>query len=121
MMRRMMLVIALLAVGCGEDNTAEFTAKQVATPTTVASTTTVKPTTTARTTTTAAVTVKWANYAPGLQATIDGLAATKDCAALQREFNNADANSTAQRNRTGESNVKLMEYIDAKIRAAGCA
>lgn len=64
--------------------------------------------------------VQWGDYAPGLQGRIDGLASSKDCASLQTEFNNADANNNATMRRTGHNNAELMGYIDDKMRAAGC-
>lgn len=64
--------------------------------------------------------VPWSDYAAGVQARIDGLAASKDCTALQGEFDTADANNAATMNRTGHNNAALMGYIDDKMRAAGC-
>lgn len=64
--------------------------------------------------------VPWEDYAGGLKSRIDGLADSKDCGALQREFDNADANSAATATRTDHDNVRLMQYIDEAIRLAGC-
>ena len=43
---------------------------------------------------------------------IDRLGKKGDCDGLQDEFDTADANDTAQRNRTGDGNADLMAYID---------
>lgn len=64
--------------------------------------------------------VDWENYSPSVKARIDGLAAAGDCAALQDEFDVADANDDAQRDQVGEGNADLMGYIDEKMAAAGC-
>jgi hypothetical protein len=64
--------------------------------------------------------VQWADYTAGLQGRIDSLAASKDCDALQDEFDNADANNAATMSRTGHNNAKLMAYIDGKMDGAGC-
>lgn len=64
--------------------------------------------------------VDWQNYAPEVQIRIDALAEAGNCGELQSEFDTADANDTAQRNRTGDGNADLMAYIDAKLEAAGC-
>jgi hypothetical protein len=64
--------------------------------------------------------VTWSDYAPGLQSTIDSLAAAKNCNALQQQFDTADANNAATQSRTGHNNADLMSYIDAKMSAAGC-
>jgi outer membrane biogenesis lipoprotein LolB len=64
--------------------------------------------------------VDWENYSPDVRTRIDDAAASGDCAALQAEFDNADANDSAQRNRTGDGNADLMGYIDAKLSEAGC-
>lgn len=64
--------------------------------------------------------VDWENYSPTVKTRIDELAAAKDCAGLQREFDTAESNNTAQRNRTGDGNSDLMAYIDDKMAHAGC-
>ena len=51
---------------------------------------------------------------------IDEYISAVDCAALQSEFDLADANSDATLNRTGHSNVALMTYIDDGMRSIGC-
>ena len=69
----------------------------------------------------AAVTgVPWGDYASGVQARIDAMATDADCAGLQAEFDQADANGDATMDRTGHNNAELMKYIDGKMRAAGC-
>ena len=64
--------------------------------------------------------VQWKDYAANLQAQLDASANAKDCAALQKQFNAADANSQATVSRTGHNNADLMAYIDGKMRGAGC-
>lgn len=64
--------------------------------------------------------VDWSKYSPGVKARIDQMAATRDCAGLQAEFNTADSNNAAQRARTGSNNADLMEYIDNKMKDADC-
>jgi hypothetical protein len=65
-------------------------------------------------------TVEWEDYSPGVQDRIDVLEAEQDCAALQDEFDTADANSAATLERTGHSNANLMGYIDEALELAGC-
>jgi hypothetical protein len=48
------------------------------------------------------------------------MAVAGDCAGLQAEFDVADANDAAQRDRVGDGNADLMQYIDDKLEAAGC-
>lgn len=64
--------------------------------------------------------VDWENYASSVRTRIDSMAASKDCAGLQAEFDTADANDDAQRERVGTGNADLMSYIDSKLSAAGC-
>ena len=64
--------------------------------------------------------VDWENYAPEVRERIDSMAAAGDCADLQEEFDTAEANSEAQRARTGDGNADLMGYIDDRMREAGC-
>lgn len=64
--------------------------------------------------------VEWEDYDPSVKANIDSLEASKDCAGLQSQFDNADANSDATMNRTGHNNSKLMMYIDEALKAADC-
>lgn len=64
--------------------------------------------------------VKWENYAPAVKQRIADLIDAEDCQNLQSEFNNADQNNTAQRNRTGESNADLMSLIDDQMKKIGC-
>lgn len=60
------------------------------------------------------------NYSPTVKTRIDDAASDKDCVALQREFDTADANDSAQRNRTGEGNGDLLTYIDNAMKDASC-
>jgi hypothetical protein len=64
--------------------------------------------------------VKWENYAPAVKQRIADLIDAEDCQNLQIEFNNADQNNTAQRNRTGESNAELMSLLDDQMKKIGC-
>jgi hypothetical protein len=64
--------------------------------------------------------VPWADYDASVQVRIDELQQAADCAALQEEFDTADANSAATMDRTGHGNSALMLYIDEALRLAGC-
>jgi hypothetical protein len=64
--------------------------------------------------------VKWRDYAPGLQAKIDAMAAAKDCDGLQFEFNDIGGTNLAVRNRTDHGNEEILNYIDTKERAVNC-
>jgi hypothetical protein len=64
--------------------------------------------------------VKWENYAPAVKQRIADLIDAEDCQNLQTEFDTADQNNTAQRNRTGESNANLMSLIDDQMKKIGC-
>lgn len=64
--------------------------------------------------------VPWADYAGGVQSHIDTLKAQRDCAGLQSEFNNADANNAATMSRTGHNNAEMMKYIDSAMSQVGC-
>jgi hypothetical protein len=64
--------------------------------------------------------VDWENHAPAVKKRIDKHGKAKDCDALQADFDTADMNDTAQRNRTGDGNADLLEYIDEWLRHAGC-
>lgn len=64
--------------------------------------------------------VDWENYDPSVKTRIDSMAASGECPGLQAEFDTAEANSDAQRARTGDGNADLMDYIDGKMSDAGC-
>ena len=64
--------------------------------------------------------VEWRDYGPDVQAEIDALAEAKDCVALQEQIDVAVATWNATINRTGHSNAKLIAYLDAAMRDAGC-
>jgi hypothetical protein len=64
--------------------------------------------------------VEWQDYAPDVQSQLDTLAEAKDCDALQQQFDIAVSTSHSTLNRTGHSNAKLIAYIDAAMRDAGC-
>ena len=64
--------------------------------------------------------VDWQNYSPALKSLIADLIDAQDCEGLQTQFDNADANNTAQLNRTGKSNAELMSLLDNEMRNIGC-
>jgi hypothetical protein len=64
--------------------------------------------------------VKWENYAPAVKQRIADLIDAGDCQNLQAEFDVADQNNVAQRNRTGENNANLMGLLDDKMKEIGC-
>lgn len=64
--------------------------------------------------------VNWDNYAPAVKQRIADLIDAGDCQNLQAEFDIADQNNTAQRNRTGESNADLMSLLDDQMEKIGC-
>ena len=64
--------------------------------------------------------VKWSNYAPAVETRIKDLIQSADCANLQKEFDIADQNDAAQRNRVGEGNANLMDYINTSMQKLGC-
>ena len=64
--------------------------------------------------------VKWENYAPAVKQRIADLIDAGDCQNLQTEFDVADQNNVAQRNRTGESNASLMSLLDDQMQKIGC-
>lgn len=59
-------------------------------------------------------------YAVAVQERIDELANGENCNALQDEFDTAEANNEAMIERTGSGTADLMEYIDGRMREAGC-
>ena len=64
--------------------------------------------------------VNWDNYSPAVKSLIAELIDAQDCEGLQTQFDNADANNTAQLNRTGESNAELMSLLDDEMRNIDC-
>ena len=64
--------------------------------------------------------VNWNNYDKELKNRIDSLVKIKDCNQLQTEFNNSADNSDRNYKRSGESNSKLMNYIDYQMKLCGC-
>jgi len=64
--------------------------------------------------------VDWENYSPTVKTSIDEMIASKDCAGLQSQFDISYANNTAQRNRVGDGNSDLMEYIQNGLSTSGC-
>ena len=64
--------------------------------------------------------VNWSNYHNLVKERIDKAILGKDCIALQKEFTSAADNSSTQRKRTGESNTKLMSYLNETMKKVGC-
>jgi len=64
--------------------------------------------------------VKWSDYSPTVKTKIEELIQSGDCSSLQTEFDIADQNDAAQRNRVGVGNADLMNYIDSSMRKLGC-
>lgn len=62
----------------------------------------------------------WDKYSPVVKERIDGMAVVEDCVGLQAEFDQAAANDSVTRDRTGSGTADLMAYIDKQLRAAGC-
>ena len=117
-MRRVAMTIALTGVllltGCGGGDDTSTTDEESAPTSGTAATTSAPAVTTAEPTETEEDDggVDWENYAPAVRRRIDGLAKAKDCAGLQEQFDLAEANNDAQRERTGDGNADLMGYID---------
>jgi hypothetical protein len=64
--------------------------------------------------------VKWSDYSPTVKTRIEGLIQSGDCSSLQAEFDIADQNDAAQRNRVGTGNADLMNYINTSMQKLGC-
>ena len=64
--------------------------------------------------------VKWSDYSPAVKTRIEELIQAGDCSSLQTEFDIADQNDTAQRNRVGTGNADLMNYINTSMQKLGC-
>ncbi len=64
--------------------------------------------------------VNWNNYDKNVKDRIIVMANKSDCQGLQNEFNLAEQNSDSQRNRVGEGNLNLMNYIDFKMKKCNC-
>jgi len=64
--------------------------------------------------------VDWKNYSPQVKNRIEELINTNDCSGLQSEFDIAAQNDTAQRNRVGDGNADLMDYINGEMQRLGC-
>lgn len=62
----------------------------------------------------------WEDYDPQVQARIDKAIASGNCAKLQDEFDQAEANNAATMERLGHNNADLMTYIDEGLQQAGC-
>lgn len=65
-------------------------------------------------------TVQWESYDSIVKVRIDSLVKNKDCKGLQEEFDVSADNSTNHYNRTGVSNLNLMDYIDYQLKSCGC-
>jgi len=64
--------------------------------------------------------VNWSDYAPTVKTRIEELIQSSDCSSLQTEFDVADQNDAAQRNRVGVGNADLMNYINTSMEKLGC-
>jgi hypothetical protein len=64
--------------------------------------------------------VNWSDYAPSVKTRIEELIQSGDCSGLQIEFDVADQNDAAQRNRVGVGNADLMNYINTSMQKLGC-
>lgn len=64
--------------------------------------------------------VNWSDYSPTVKSRIEGLIQKADCPGLQSEFDIADQNDAAQRNRVGVGNADLMNYINSSMSKLGC-
>jgi hypothetical protein len=64
--------------------------------------------------------VNWSDYAPTVKTRIEELIQSGDCSSLQTEFDVADQNDAAQRNRVGVGNADLMNYINTSMQKLGC-
>jgi len=64
--------------------------------------------------------VKWSDYSPTVKTRIEGFIQAGDCTNLQAEFDIADQNDVAQRNRVGVGNTDLMNYINTSMQKLGC-
>jgi hypothetical protein len=64
--------------------------------------------------------VKWSDYSPTVKTRIEELIQSSDCSGLQAEFDIADQNDAAQRNRVGVGNADLMNYINTSMQKLGC-
>ena len=65
-------------------------------------------------------TVQWDSYDSIVKVRIDSLVKNKDCKGLQEEFDVSSDNSTNHYNKTGVSNLNLMDYIDYQLKSCGC-
>jgi hypothetical protein len=66
------------------------------------------------------VDVPWSQYAPQVRERVEAAAEAEDCDALGREFLAASETSDVHRDRWGEGNGKLMQFIDEAMKDAGC-
>jgi len=64
--------------------------------------------------------VNWNNYDKNVKDRITEFTNKRNCSGLQNEFDVADQNSDNQRNRVGEGNLKLMNYIDFQMKKCNC-
>lgn len=71
-------------------------------------------------TTTTSLAMWGGKYDISVKNRIDSMAQRSDCSGLQAEFNQAYENDDITRRRTGAGTADLMEYIDGKLRSAGC-
>jgi hypothetical protein len=109
--RRLITLVVILAAACGGSSSLESTEPTVAPAPGPSEVLSARPTEGA---------VEWQDYAPDVQSRIDELAAEKDCATLQEQFNIAVATQSDTLRRTGHNNAKLLNYINDALREAGC-
>lgn len=64
--------------------------------------------------------VNWSDYSPTVKTRIEGLIQSGDCLNLQKEFDIADQNDAAQRNRVGVGNADLMNYLNKSMKDLSC-
>ena len=64
--------------------------------------------------------VIWADYDPGLQATIDQLTTAKDCVGIESFFGMTTATEESVKARTGHGNEALEAYLNESLSLAGC-
>lgn len=64
--------------------------------------------------------VNWDNYSPIVRERINSHIDSRNCNLLQKEIETASELGEQQIRRTGESNYKIVAYIDDSMRQIGC-
>lgn len=64
--------------------------------------------------------VNWNRYSPVLKERIIKNIESRNCRALQADFDRAYENSNLKRRRTGKGNSELMALLDDKMMSIGC-